>query len=249
MRQKSKGDISSSGLHILAMGLMLCDHLWAALLPSAEWLTCVGRMAFPIFAFLTAEGYAHTSDLRRYMRRLLFWAVLSEIPFNLMCGGGISYPYHQNVLWTFLISLGLIALMERCRERFPPAAAALSQAGLVLLGFVLGYAAMADYFGAGVLTVLAFYFFRGQSWKNRLLQLICLYILHVHLLGGYYYAVSLFGCELEIVQQGFALLALLPIWLYQGRRGVRSKAFQHFCYAFYPAHMLLLFLVQAWMTA
>lgn len=247
VHRKIKWDVSSSGLHILAMGLMLCDHLWATLLPSAEWLTCAGRVAFPIFAFLTAEGYAHTSDLRRYMRRLLFWAVLSEIPFNLMCGGSIVYPYHQNVLWTFLISLGLIALMERCRERFRPMAAAFLQAGLVLLGFVLGYAAMTDYFGVGVLTVLAFYFFRGRSWKKRLLQLVCLYILHVHLLGGYYYAVSLFGFELEVVQQGFALLALLPIWLYQGRRGVHNKGFRYFCYAFYPAHMLLLFLIQTWM--
>ena len=247
MDQRSKWDISSTGLHILAMSFMLCDHLWAMLFPAAEWLTCVGRMAYPIFAFLIAEGYAHTRDLRRYMLRMLLWAVLSEIPFNLMYGGGVFYPYHQNVLWTFLLSLCLIALIEKCRKRFKPAAAAFLSAGLVLLGFIAGYAAMADYYGVGVLTVLVFHFLRGQSWQKRLLQLVCLYILNVELLGGYCYIFQLFGHSVEVTQQGFALLALLPIWLYKGRQGARNKAFQYFCYAFYPVHMLLLFVIREWM--
>ena len=41
----------------------------------------------------------------------------------------------------------------------------------------------------------------------------------------------------------FALLALVPIWLYRGRQGCHSKPFQYACYAFYPVHMLLLVLV------
>ena len=48
-------DISTATLHILAMALMLMDHLWATLLPAQEWLTCVGRLAFPIFAFMAVE--------------------------------------------------------------------------------------------------------------------------------------------------------------------------------------------------
>lgn len=247
MDQTGKLNISSSGLHILAMGLMLCDHLWATLFPAEEWLTCMGRAAFPIFAFMLVEGYTHTHDLRRYMLRILCWAVLAEIPFNLMYGGSIFYPFHQNVLWTFFLSLSLIVLIEKCRSRFKPVFAATLSAGLAAAGFVLGYVTMADYYGAGVLTVLTFYFFRGQGWKNRLLQLLCLYILNVELLGGYFYAFRLLGRDVELVQQGFALLALLPIWLYQGRQGIRNKAFQYVCCVFYPAHMLLLFAVREWM--
>ena len=226
------------------MGLMLCDHVCAMLFPAAEWLTCLGRLAFPIFAFMIAEGYTHTHDLRRYMKRLLVGAILSEIPFNLMYGGSLLYPFHQNVLWTFLLSLLLIALIEKCRRRFKPVPAALLSAGIAMLGFVLGYALMVDYYGCGVLTVLAFYFFRGRSWQKRLLQLACLYLLNVELLGGYCYIVPLFGREFELVQQGFALLALVPIWLYQGRRGFHNKTFQYFCYAFYPIHLLLLLLIR-----
>lgn len=245
MNQEPKLQISSAGLHILAMGLMLCDHIWATVYP-AEWLTCVGRIAFPIFAFLLAEGFRRTRNLRRYLLRLLAWALLAEIPFNLMYSSLLFYPYHQNVLWTFLLGLLIILGIERCRARFRPAAAA---ALLVLLGYLLGYAAFTDYYGVGVLTVLVFYFFPRRNWTCFLGQLLCLYFLNVRLLGGYYYDLRLFGVEFELVQQGLALLALIPIWLYRGRQGYHSRGFQLFCYAFYPAHMLVLALLRTWMLS
>ena len=49
--------LSAAALHILAMVLMLMDHLWATLLPAQDWLTCAGRLAFPIFAFMAVEGF------------------------------------------------------------------------------------------------------------------------------------------------------------------------------------------------
>ena len=248
MLWRTKLQISSTGLHIIAMTLMFCDHLWAMLLPTEEWLTCIGRIAFPIFAFMIAEGYLHTHDLRRYLLRIFVWALISEIPFDLMCGGTAFYPYHQNVLWTFLLSLLLIALIEKIKLLFQPAVAVSASVVLVLFGFIFGYVTIVDYYGVGVLTVFVFYYFQGRNWKNRFFQFLCLYILNVELLGGYCYVIPIFGHDIEVVQQSFALLALIPIWLYQGRKGVYCKAFQYFCYAFYPAHLLLLFLARAWMS-
>ena len=112
-------DLSASSLHILAMGLMLLDHLWATIVPGQDWMTCAGRLAYPIFAFLLAEGYAHTSSFQRYASRLLFWAVVSEIPFNLMYSSQAIYPYHQNVLWTLLIALCAMRLADLVREKLP----------------------------------------------------------------------------------------------------------------------------------
>lgn len=110
-------DLSAAALHIIAMALMLMDHLWATLLPAQDWLTCAGRLAFPIFAFMTVEGYFHTRNLKRYALRLLLFALLSEVPFDLMYGGTWFYPVHQNVIWTLLLGLLGVHLMETVRKK------------------------------------------------------------------------------------------------------------------------------------
>lgn len=245
---KKKPELSSAALHLLAMLFMLADHLWATLLPAQNWLTCVGRLAFPLFAFLCVEGYFHTRSLRRYLLRLLLFALLSEIPFDLMYGGSVFYPYHQNVLWTFLLGLLCIHWIERARLRGGRARHILTAIAAVLLGFCAGTLGMTDYYGAGVLTVLVFYFFHGRSWWCFAGQLAALYWINVELLGGQYYPIALLGLEWELCEQGLALLSLVFVWLYRGRQGHHTKPFQWFCYAFYPAHMLLLALTQMLLT-
>jgi hypothetical protein len=238
-----KFDISSAGLHILAMFFMLLDHLWATVVPGNEWMTCVGRLAFPIFAFLIAEGSFYTRDLKKYMGRLLIAAVVSEIPFNLMYAGRIFYPIHQNVLWTFLLALCLIRWNERLRSarlwrrclRF-----ALSLAA----GFLLGTLTFVDYHGYGVMMVLVFYFFRGRSWWQVLGQIVGLYWINVEMMGGLVYEFEALGRVWVLHQQGLALLALIPILLCRGRKGFDKPWFCRACYLFYPAHMLLLALLR-----
>ena len=236
-------ELTAAVLHIIAMTLMLMDHLWATLLPAREWLTCAGRVAFPIFAFMAVEGYFHTRSFKKYILRMLLFAVLSEIPFDLMYGGTWFYPVHQNVLWTFLLSLLGVWLMEQVRKKGKTWMYLLVCVLVVLAGLVLGTLCMVDYSGVGVLTVFVFYFLHGRKWWCFLGQLAALYWLNVELLGGLMYPVQLFGMEFELCQQGLALLALIPIWLYRGRQGYHSKPFQYLCYAFYPVHMLLLVVV------
>lgn len=244
----SRFDISAAVLHILAMVLMLMDHLWATLLPAQDWLTCAGRVAFPIFAFMSVEGYFHTHNFKKYAQRMLLFAVLSEIPFDLMYGGTWFYPVHQNVIWTLLMGLLGIHLMETVRKKQKLWVYVLVSAGVVAAGGILGTLCMVDYYGVGVLTVFIFYFFRGRKWWCLLGQLLALYWVNVQMLGGLMYPIQLFGMEFELCQQGLALLALLPIWLYRGRQGYHSKPFQYACYAFYPVHMLILVLVQNCIT-
>lgn len=236
-------EFTSAGLHILAMLFMLLDHLWATVIPGNEWMTCLGRLAFPIFAFLLVEGFFHTRSRKQYALRLLIAALISEIPFNLMYAGRIFYPFHQNVLWTFLMALGLMAWNEQIRDaklwrrilRFSVS---------FLAGLLIGTLTMVDYYGFGVGMVLVFWFFRGNGWWQRLGQLLCLYWINVEMMGGLVYEFTALGRLWVISQQGFALFALIPIWLYRGRKGHSSKVFQYFCYAFYPVHMLLLALVR-----
>ena len=243
MNTRKPFDLSSMGLHLIAMLLMLCDHLWATVISGNDWLTCLGRLAFPIFAFMIVEGYFHTKNLKRYVLRLLLFAFISEIPFNLMCSGSLIYPFHQNVMWTFLLGLAAVHLNELARHSEKLWLCIVAAIGTLLVGYILGFLTMVDYYGVGVITVLVFYFFRGRKWWCLAGQIVALYYLNVEMLGGLSYEVSILGRDILIVQQGLTLLALIPIWLYRGRQGPHSKAFQYACYAFYPVHMAILYFI------
>ena len=238
-----KCETTSTSLHVMAMAFMLCDHLWGTIVPGNDWLTCVGRLTFPIFSFLIVEGYFHTKNLRKYVLRLLIFAIISEIPFNLAMGSSLFYPIHQNVLWCFLIAIGLIHWNERVRAKRLWLRILIGVL-TVLIAYISGILAMLDFYQAGILTVLVFYFFRGRKWWNFAGQLLCLWYINVEMLSGYAYEIQLLGQTHFLVRQGFALLALIPIWLYRSKQGYHSKAFQYFCYAFYPLHLLILGLLK-----
>lgn len=232
--------ISSFTLHIIAMLLMLCDHLWATVLSQCTWLTWVGRLAYPIFAFMLVEGYFHTHNLKKYLGRLLFWAILSELPFNLMYVGSPIYPFHQNVLWTFLLGLLCITVIEKMRQKENPLLTVIVFLLSAAIAYVLGFLTIVDYFGYGIWMVLVFYLFRGRKWWCFLGQFAGLCWINMMLLKGLSVPVQIFGHKISIVQQSMACLALIPIWMYKGRQGPHGKIIQAGFYAFYPLHMLIL---------
>ena len=212
--------LTAAHLRILALFLMLLDHLWATVVPGTFWMTCVGRMAFPIFAFQAAEGYHHTHDFRGYCKRLALFAVISEIPFNLMISGSPFFPQHQNVMLTLL--LGLLC----CRAYD-------SRNWLAMVLWLLaGAFTRCDYGAAGVWTVLTFHAFRGE----KLGQLLMLLLINLFCYDGPEIALG----PLTFPLQTFAVLAWLPIALYSGEKGRGGRALQYGSYLFYPVHMLIL---------
>lgn len=240
MRKPLKIEITSFFLHMMAMALMLCDHLWVAVVPGNDWMNCIGRIAFPVFAFMLTEGYFHTRSVKKYALRLFVFAVLSEIPFNLVAGSRLFYPPHQNVLWTFLIALGLIHWNDQAKARGKAWKRIVNAVVSILLGCFIGLITFVDYAHAGVMTVLVFYFFRGEKWQHRLAQLLCLWYINCQMLGGIGYEMTLLGQNIFFPRQGLALLALIPIWLYRGEQGYHNKALQYLYYGFYPVHLLVL---------
>lgn len=240
-------EITSFALHMCAMVFMLCDHLWATLLGSQVWLTCVGRLAFPLFAFMLAEGFAHTRDRKKYARRLLIFALISEFPFNLMLSGSLFYPLHQNVIFTFLLAFAAMTLCEKIRSRFPRLPGILLCVVTVLVFYFAGFIAFVDYYGFGVLTVLVFHFTRTakdapaqKKFLAAAVQFLALYFINCELMGGLVLPVAVGSSEIFIPQQGFALLALPLIWLYRGKQGAYNKGIRYLYYLFYPVHLLLL---------
>ena len=206
-----KFSLTAAQLRVLALGLMLVDHVGRTQLPDQLWMVCLGRMAFPIFAFQIAEGYHHTRDFRGYCKRLALFALVSEIPFDLMVGGTVFYPAHQNVMFTLL--MGLWACQAWDRQEW----------WKLIVCWLLGSLGFTDYGALGVATVLVFHVFRG----HRIVQLLLL--ANINCLGYGWFSI-----------QSFGVLAWVPLCLYRGEKGRGGKWLQYGSYIFYPAHMLIL---------
>ena len=124
----------------------------------------VGRLAFPIFCFLLTEGYAHTKNCTKYGLNLLIFALLSEIPFNLMKGGTLLNLRHQNVYFTLLFGFLLICLWESKLKNWQKVLVFV--AAMVVLPYF-----RADYGRDGALLILLLYVFREQRLLRGLLSL------------------------------------------------------------------------------
>ena len=220
-------------LKLIAICTMLIDHMGYTLFPGVMWLRCVGRVAFPIFCFLIAEGCVYTHDRKKYAARLLVFALLSEIPYNLMNSGMIWDPYDQNVLWTLLTGALVCWLIDWALKKCTPLSFVLTGAAMVAAYWLLE-AFRTDYGGWGMLLVAAFYgVHRAPSGAvvKMIAQAFGLAFFSIGVMGGY--------LSIEL----WSLAALVPIWLYNGQRGFSNKAVQYGFYAFYPVHILILSLI------
>lgn len=160
------------------------------------------------------------------------FALLSEVPFDLMVGGTVWYPYSQNVLWTLLAGALVCWCVDWALRKKTPAAFLLTGAA-VAAAFCLLELAGTDYRGWGMLLVVLFYGVRRVSCGTvvkRTAQAVGLAVFSIGIMGG---------VSIEL----WSLAALLPLWLYNGRRGYSNRAVQYGFYAFYPVHILILSLI------
>ena len=93
--------LDGTALKIIAMISMIFDHVGDNFFPEMVWMRIIGRMAMPIFAFCIAEGFAHTHDKAKYLRRMLIFGVVSEVPFDLVTARKVLEFSHQNIMFTF----------------------------------------------------------------------------------------------------------------------------------------------------
>lgn len=236
------GGLTSNMLRVIAVVLMLMDHIWAIYMSVGDWMTYAGRMAFPIFAFQIAEGFVHTSDLKKYFLRLLGFALVAEIPFNLFYSSRVFNPYHQNVLFTLLLGLLCIVVIDNARKNKTPKNTGLAVLWLALIT-VVAFISFTDYGFLGILTVVMFYLLRDFPFA-WVCQLVAMVLINVVFSEGRVFSVDLLGKMFEIPCQGFAVFALIPIWLYGGKKGKSNKIMQYGFYAFYPMHMLILYFIK-----
>ena len=226
---------------------MLTDHVGAAVLlfvrhsnantPAVELayeiLRNIGRVAFPLYIFMLVEGFAHTKSAPKYMLRLGIFALVSEVPFDLAFKNSPWHIGYQNVYFTLLIGLGCIYVMDRLEKtvmRLTEKGTQLTAVRLYLtfldLGVTAAGAAIAwllktDYSAVGVLAICVMYLWRFMPLAGSVL--CCVVLL------------------LSSPREVYALAALIPISLYNGKRGRQPR---YFFYAFYPVHLILLYLLR-----
>ncbi len=205
--------LNSFQLKWIAIATMLIDHVGAVLFPYEMGFRIIGRISFPIFCFLLAEGFFHTKDVKRYMLRLFIFALISEVPYDLAFRGEIWYQERQNVFFTLFLGVFLLYLMK------------MSSGFLLKFGeaFFVMYMAeflCTDYGGRGILLILIYYVLREKKGIN-----VC---------AGAAWNL-LYGWRMI---QNYGMLAAPFLALYNGKRGPKLK---YFFYVFYPAHLLVLY--------
>lgn len=221
--------LSGSVLKIIAVATMLIDHTASVLLArNAIGITVlghsvrlytvmrlIGRMAFPIYAFLITEGFIHTRNRKRYGINLLVFAFVSEIPWNLEHSGEPFLAESQNVFFTLLFGYLGICMIEKYKGKI-----GLQAVWLIAL-LIISTFAHCDYGAIGFALILMLYLLRDYS----LLQTV----IGTALLSKSYMTIGVFA--------GFA-----SVNLYNGRRGfIKGSFLKYLFYAIYPAHMLVLY--------
>lgn len=292
--------MSSSMLKIIACAIMLLDHIGAALFPQVRWIRLIGRLAFPIFAYLIAEGYARTKNFSKYLSRLLMFGLIAQIPFGFAFGRDIyinnfsdfikvvlGQPMHLNIFFT--LAIGLIAIKVYDSKFYlrgnaieeaemnntedvsgevvtqtmsdNTIAAAVESDVIISKSRILRESKLAkffiiaalgiltnvyttDYSMYGVMMILAFYVFRDSKMKTIVSQILVYVIFGTGRMLYYYFTHPEYfpkGLQIGFFSQGLSILALIFIFLYNGKKG---KDLKYFFYAFYPVHISILALIK-----
>ena len=222
--------ITGSTLKLLAVIAMLVDHVGVFVfrnndaflqvfctIGSKEITTyflmrAIGRIAFPIFAFLVVEGFIHTRNRFKYGRNLLLFAVLSELPWNFIHAGTWHYP-GQNVFFTlFLGYMGLCCLFYWKEETVKKGV------GLLFL-LAVSFKLHADYGYRGFAFILMLY----ALYDSRLLKSVigCCMLPGAWMAGLAFIPIALYNGERGFIQDAWG---------------------KYFIYAFYPLHLTILYL-------
>ncbi len=217
--------MSASMLKLIAMSLMLIDHVTAFILYKIPLFThaflsiagkdislyyilrLMGRISFPIYCFLIVEGFIHTHDRVKYGIRLLSFAVISELPWNFVHSGGMLYS-SQNVMFTLLLGYLALSAVEHYKDRLR------YQLICLLAIFAVCSFSKVDYGARGLGLIMIIYLLKDKPIAQAVTG----------------------SC---ILNTGWAAgFAFVPINLYNGKRGFMSgRIAKYSAYLFYPIHL------------
>lgn len=199
-------------LKIIAIITMFLDHYYR-IIGGPEWLSVLGRLAFPIFAFSISEGYSHTKNVNKYLMRLLNFAIIIQLPNFL---GFQEYPL--NIFFTLALGLFCLEILDN------------NKINIVVRYIIVLYLCFfaektgLDYGAYGIILIILF----NKLRNNKLYIFIAFLALNLVILK--------IGNLSEM--QIYSIFSLIPIFLYNGKKGYGMK---YFFYLFYPLHFIFLY--------
>lgn len=245
---KERG-LSGNALKLIACLLMFFDHLSQGValnslgftptyiandwgipilsgLSTAELLamvaTMAGRIAFPIFCFFLVQGVLLSGDFKKQIQRLLLFAFLSEVPFDLGLFGQVFYWDHQNVFFELALGAITIAAMKKILDGDSKWKRLVAPCIFIVTAILAEFLRF-DYGASGIIAMVLFYLVCNDRRRTMLMGLI-----------AYFFEAPLYGT---------VYLSLPLIYQYNGKRG---RGGRWFFYIFYPAHLLALYLLSLW---
>lgn len=232
MAKKNNGILSSALLKTLAIITMIIDHTSVVLYGGELGVArLIGRIAFPIFAFLISEGVKHTKSKFRYALRLLLFAFLSEVPYDYAISGKIYDFNDQNVFFTLFFGLLSVIIVDKLQNT---GFAFLSVFSTILFSTAAMYL-QSDYGFMGVTVITLIFVFSQLKSSARFVgialscAMTCFYV-------------SLPFNLTFIPNQIYAVAAVIPIALYSGKPGIKVN--KYVFYLIYPLHLLVLALIK-----
>ncbi|MDU4379017.1 MAG: TraX family protein [Anaerococcus vaginalis] len=174
----------------------------------------LGRIAFPIFAFMIVEGFYKTKSRFKYLRNLLIFAVISEIPYDMFQSKVFINNRSQNIMWALALGLLTLMVVDKLKEKIKNKyiwiflsilIVAISAISATLLSF--------DYDYYSIIIIFILYLFYDKRLVGSLLA------------------------YLVIIKEFYSILGFATINFYNGEKGKQNKWFN---YLFYPVHLLIL---------
>lgn len=248
--------MTSFVLKIIAMVTMIIDHsgdVFSSILNGkAPYFNTVGRIAFPLFCFMLVEGYRHTSNLKKYIIRLLIAALISQIPFHILVVNIMhAKSFGVNVLFTLMF--GLIALYiwnmkpesngdlqnenaESTQKSFTIKDVVIWIMKIIAIALLIVIATWLnfDYGKTGILLILAiFLLFK----KHKILFFFAFITISVINYLNILLITPIWGMAFVLAS---TIIPFIFMLLYNGKKGKNTK---YGLYIIYPLHLIILELI------
>ena len=212
--------LNGNALKLIAAFTMLLDHIGHILFPQVLWLRIVGRLAFPIYAFMIAEGCKYTRSKKRYLGLIALLAAACQIVYYLFDGS-----LYFSILTTFSLSIVTIYTLDYLKEN-PGLGSYLLFSGCVVILWLLNRKFSIDYGFWGCMTPVLASFCTGTEFDRPVVR-VC----------GLSIGLLLLAMTSAPLQR-YSLLAIPLLFCYSGKRGKWNM--KYFFYIFYPVHLAIL---------